>query len=123
MKLSREELKAVTCLAMAMVAADEKLEEIEKFILFSQVLVEVGDVEKVEEILEESKDLELTTAIDMVKKLSYTQKHYVAAYLGFLMASDGDIDKREMALWQLLSIVCELPTMSVDDAINFMTNR
>lgn len=119
-KFSKDELKAVTHLAMLMIAVDGKIEEVEKFILFSQVLNEVGNVDDVESIIEESEKFDLLKAIEIVKKFSYTDKYYVAAYLGFLIASDGNIDNREMELWQLITKACDLPTMSVDDAINFL---
>ena len=38
------------------------------------------------------------------------------------MASDGDIDDNELALWTLISTLCGLPTMTVMEAINNMKN-
>ena len=119
MKFSREELKAVTHLAMLMIAVDEKIEEVEKFILFSQVLNEVGNFDEVETIIEEAEKFDLLTAIEIVKTFSYTDKKYVAAYLGYLIAIDGNIDQREMELRHLITKACDLPIMSVDDAIGY----
>ena len=47
----------------------------------------------------------------------------MAAYLGTIMAVDGDINDREMALWKLLSQICGLPTMTVADAVSYLAER
>ena len=57
-----------------------------------------------------------------IATMSDAQKRYVCAYLGMLMAIDGDIDDKEKALWKLVSTICDLPTMSIADAIDYMTN-
>ena len=38
-----------------------------------------------------------------------------------LIIVDGEIDENEMKLWSLTSHFCGLPTMSVGDAIEYMT--
>ena len=55
--------------------------------------------------------------------MTYEQKKYVAAYLGTLMASDKDINDKELALWRLLSKLCGLPSMNITDAVEYMQGQ
>ena len=59
-------------------------------------------------------------AMANIATMNDAQKRYVCAYLGTLMAIDGDIDDKEKALWQLVSTICKLPTMSIADALKYM---
>ena len=38
------------------------------------------------------------------------------------MISDGEIDEKEKALWQLVSLLCNLPEMNIIEAISFIKN-
>lgn len=38
------------------------------------------------------------------------------------MIADEDIDEKEVALWQLATLLCGLPEMDVNQAINNMNN-
>lgn len=66
--------------------------------------------------------MESSLAIALIAGMDDERKKYVASYLGTIMAADGDIDDRELVLWQLVSTLCDLPTMSVGDAISNMKN-
>lgn len=61
-------------------------------------------------------------ALAILVSLDDERKKYVSSYLGTIMVSDGDIDEKEMALWQLISTLCGFPTMSIKDAVNNMAN-
>jgi hypothetical protein len=50
------------------------------------------------------------------------EKKYVTSYLGLIICADGKIDDKEMALWSLISSVCDLPTMNLEQALNNMAN-
>lgn len=47
-------------------------------------------------------------------------KRYVTAYLGAMMAVDGEIDDKEKVLWNFVTLICKLPTMNIVDAIAYM---
>lgn len=63
-----------------------------------------------------------TDELLIVNNMNDEQKKYVAAFLGTLMAVDGEIAEDEMKLWRLTSTLCSLPTMNVAEAIQYMTN-
>ena len=73
-------------------------------------------------LLNKASDMKGDMALANIALMNDAQKRYVCAYLGTLMAIDGDIDDREKALWSLVSTLCELPTMSIADAIKYMAN-
>lgn len=107
----------------AMMIADGKLEE-EETSLVSSEMVKFGiPFEDFKEIFIKGRDMDPGIATEIVTKMTHEQKKYVAAYLGTLMAADGDIDDREMSLWRLLSHICKLPSMSVIDAVKYMSEK
>ncbi|MBR2260851.1 MAG: hypothetical protein IJ916_04030 [Paludibacteraceae bacterium] len=54
-----------------------------------------------------------------IKAMSLDQKKYVTGYLAAVMASDGDIADVEVEVWSLMSVLCNLPTMTVGEALEF----
>ena len=51
------------------------------------------------------------------------QKKFVCGYLSTIMVSDGDVDKSEMKLWQLISTLAAFPTMTIAEANEFWLNH
>ncbi len=72
-------------------------------------------------ILSTGDAMDASDSIIIVKAMDTERKKYVAAYLGCIMAIDGDIDDKELAFWQLVSTLAGLPTMSINEAINYMS--
>ena len=62
------------------------------------------------------------TAISMISGFNYERKKYVASYLAVIMIADGDIDDKELALWQMATLLCGLPEMNVKQAVDNMNN-
>ena len=60
-------------------------------------------------------------AVNMISDFDDEKKKFFCAFLGALIIVDGEIDENEMKLWSLTSHFCGLPTMSVGDAIEYMT--
>jgi hypothetical protein len=112
------EMAAITKLAKAMAAADGKLENNEA----SYIALELMrfDVKNPDPILKGADEMDPTIALSIVSKMTREEKKYVTAYLGALMAVDGDIDDKELALWNLTSALCDLPTMNVKEAIEYI---
>ncbi len=123
MRFSRIEMVSIMKLAMQMAAADGKLakEEIDMLLLHAVSFgVEPQDLKL---ILNESKSLKPEMALAMVANMTSSQKRYVTAYLGTIIAADRDIDDSEMKLWTLISTLCDLPTMSIREAMEIMANE
>ena len=116
-------MTAIMSMAHAMIISDGKVEDEELSMLSNQMINFGIPLEDYKEITLKGRDMEPDYAIDIVSKMTYEQKKYVAAFLGTIMAADGDIDNTEMALWRLLSQICSLPTMSVKDAISYMKSN
>ena len=118
MTFTKNEMSAIAKLAVAMANADGKVEKNElAYIALEMVRFGVKDSDS---ILEEAAGMEASTALAIVSNMTTEEKKYVTAYLGALMASDGNIDNKELALWKLVSTLCELPTMSVKEAVNYV---
>ena len=117
---SEEELVAIAKLANAMIVADGKVAERE---MDSWIMeMERFGVSKSDFHLWywKSEGLSLTDALGVVSKLDDERKKYIGAFLGALMAVDGHVDGDELKLWQLTSMFCDLPTMSVMQALEYM---
>lgn len=114
------EMTAVTKLAMVMVAADGKVEQTE----LACMAVEMArfGIKDADPILEGAKTMNPTIAMAIVEKFDSERKKYVAAYLGTMMAADGDINDKELAVWRLTSTLCGLPSMNIHDAIDYITS-
>lgn len=119
LQFSGFELSAITKLALAMAHADRKVEETELACIATE-LMRFG-VNDPSSILNGAEAMDAALAMSVVEKLDSSRKKYVAAYLGALMAIDGDIDGNELAIWRLTSTLCDLPTMDIKDALHYMS--
>lgn len=63
------------------------------------------------------------TALNIIEHFNAEQKKYINAFLGNIISIDGDIADAELALWRLVGELCDLPKMSVRQAINLFANR
>lgn len=123
MQFNKVEMMAIMSMVHAMMIADGKLEDEETGLVSSEMIKFGIPLEDFKDIFTKGRDMEPSVAADIVTKMTYPQKEYVAAYLGTIMAIDGDIDNREMALWRLLSQICGLPSMTVADAVKYMSEQ
>ena len=112
------EMSAISKLALAMAAADGKVEKSElTYIALEMARFGVKDADS---ILKGAEEMDPTIALSIVSKMTPKEKKYVAAYLGTIMAVDGDIDAKELSLWRLTSSLCGLPTMNIQEAIQYI---
>ena len=101
-----------------MAAADGKVEKSElTYIALEMARFGVKDADS---ILKGAEEMDPTIALSIVSKMTPKEKKYVAAYLGTIMAVDGDIDAKELSLWRLTSSLCGLPTMNIQEAIQYI---
>ncbi len=112
------EMSAIAKLALAMAAADGNVEKSE----LTYIALELArfGVKDADPILKGAEDMDPTIALTVVSKMTSDEKKYVAAYLGTLMAVNGDIDDKELSLWRLTSTLCGLPSMNIQEAINYI---
>ena len=50
--------------------------------------------------------------------MSSPQKTYACSVLGYIVASDGDIDDDEMKVWAEIVEKCQFPDMSIQEALD-----
>ena len=123
MTFKRTELIAIMSMANAMIMADGRIDDAETSVISVEMLKFGIPLEDFKEIYTRGMNMEPDIAVDIVSKMTYEQKKYVAAYLGTLMASDKDINDKELALWRLLSKLCGLPSMNITDAVEYMQGQ
>lgn len=117
---SEEELVAIAKLANAMIAADGKVAE-EEMESWTMEMERWGIGREVfPKVFQRSETIDFVDALHTVAHLDGERKVYVAAFIGALMAVDGQVNEGELKLWQLVSIFCDLPTMSVGEALAYM---
>lgn len=122
MQFNGRELQAILKMANAMVMADGRIDENEVRIMTTELLRFGVPQDHVKILLQGANAMSNADALAILVSLDDERKKYVSSYLGTIMVSDGDIDEKEMALWQLISTLCGFPTMSIKDAVNNMAN-
>lgn len=120
MKLSGLEISAITKLAKAMVLADGKVEDVELAVMTHELLRFGVSEKELSAFLAAGDAMKMEQAMGIVASLKKENKKYVSAYLGTIMASDLDINETELALWKLVSTLCDLPTMNIQEAVSIM---
>lgn len=115
-------MAAIIKLAKMMAAADGRLDKAELSMMSKEALRFGITPDDFVSLLKLSDNIKTDELIATVLVMTNTQKRYIAAYLGTMMAIDGDIDDKEMELWQFVSLLFELPTMTVLEAIEYMDN-
>lgn len=122
MKFSTKEFSAVLHLSKAMILADGKVEPIELAVIAKEFKrFAVGSVQT-DVLLHNADNMEFAEAVATVSIMNQENKRYVAAFLGTIMTVDMNISDSEMALWKLISTLCDLPTMNVKEAISIMAS-
>lgn len=117
------ELSAIVKLANAMVMADGKVAN-EEIAAMSIELAKFGvDENAAKSIIGAADAMEYGHAVAVVAAMNLEQKKYVTGYLAFIMAADGEIAASEVSMWQLLSTLAQLPTMTVAEALLFLNNH
>lgn len=123
MKYIGIELSAIVKLANAMVMADGKVAN-EEIAAMSIELAKFGvDENAAKSIIGAADAMEYGHAVAVVAAMNLEQKKYVTGYLAFIMAADGEIAATEVSMWQLLSTLAQLPTMTVAEALLFWNNH
>lgn len=120
MTLSGESLAAIVKMAKVMAAADGIVKDEEVTAIAVELALFGVPKEQTNVILNMSDLIEPSTAARIISELGHEERRYVAAFLGVVMAIDGDIDDNELAFWKLTSSICNLPSMNIHEALNIM---
>lgn len=120
MKFSGHQLAAIFRLGHAMAEADGTLEDDETQVIISELMRFGVDEDEAGAIIDAGGELTGSEAMGIVSEMNDEQKAYVAAYLGVIMASDGDIDDDELKLWRFVCTVCDCPDMTLREAVELL---
>jgi uncharacterized tellurite resistance protein B-like protein len=118
MKLKEKELVAITHLAFYIISADGIATE-EEYSAIGTELVTFGlNTERIVETIEAANDMTLEEAVAICRTMNTPQKTYACSVMGYIVASDGDIDDDEMKVWAEIVEKCGFPDMSIQDALD-----
>lgn len=120
LQFSQKEMAAIIALAKAMALADGNLDKREVSMMLTEALGFGIVPDDFMNLLQKSDVMEIEDAFAVISVMNDAQKRYVTAYLGTMMAVDGNIDDAEMKLWNFVSLICKLPTMNILDAIAYI---
>lgn len=122
MQFTGQELAAVMKLGIAMISADGRTDEREMEVVKNELTRFGASVGQMLSLTREAQQMKSETAISIISAFDYERKKYVASYLAIIMISDGEIDDKEVALWQMATLLCGLPEMDVRQAIDNMND-
>ena len=122
MQFTGQELAAVMQLGIAMIGADGRTDESEMEVVKNELLRFGASVGQMLSLTKQAQEMKSSEAIRIISNFDYERKKYVASYLAVIMIADGEIDDKELALWQLATLLCGLPEMDVNQAIDNMNN-
>ncbi len=113
---NNRELTAILNIAHGMAEIDGKTDSIELEVIYSQMSrLGIGH----EDILTLTEnailDMDPHMAMNVVAEMTLVQKQYVQALLVVIMASDGKIHEREMTMLRMLTMMCGLPPINMND--------
>lgn len=123
MTFNGAELAAMVKLALAMAQADGYVSDEEKLAIALDLTKFGVKNDSTKAILAAAAVIEASDALKLVSQMGYEQKKYVTGYLAVIMAADGKVADSEMKMWRLVSALCNLPTMSVGEALTFWKNN
>ena len=122
MQFTGEELAAVMKLGIAMISADGRTDEREMEVVRNELTRFGASVGQMLSLTRDAQQMKSETAISIISGFDYERKKYVASYLAVIMIADGEIDEKELALWQMATLLCGLPEMDVRQAVDNMNN-
>ena len=118
MKLKEKELIAITHLAFYIISADGIAIEEEYSAIGTELLTFGLNTESIVSTIEAANDMTLEEAVAICRTMSAPQKTYACSVMGYIVASDGDIDDDEMKVWAEIVEKCDFPDMSIQDALD-----
>lgn len=118
MKFTKLQIAAIYKYAQTLMLADGKItkeEENDVIVTFVELCKANGVIAK--EMTEASKSMEGSDATAIIKGMNSEQKRYVSATYLVLIAIDKNIDDTEKKLFSLIQILCDLPSLTIHEAL------
>ena len=122
MRFTELEFSAITKIVIAVINADGRVEENEVRCMAKEALRFGFKDNDIEKFITEANTMETSQAIAVINSFDDERKKYVCAYLGTIMAVDGNLNDKEVALWRLVSSMCRLPEMSIKESITYISS-
>ncbi len=122
MQFSGEELAAVMKMAIAMVGADGHSDEREMEVITIELTRFGASPGQMLALNRAAQNMDFHKAIEIISNFDDERKKYVASYMAVIMIADGEIDDKELALWQLVTLLCGLPEMDIHQAVDNMNS-
>lgn len=120
MIFTNQELSAILRIATVIAGADGNISNEETALMALELLRFGVSEEKSQIITREASTLSPAEACIIISKMTSEEKRYVTAYLGTMICADGKIEDSEVRTWALISKICNLPTMSLKEAIEIL---
>ena len=111
------ELAALAKLGKLMAAADGIIHENELKVMALEMAHFGVSESALKDILLAADALDFSDVIPVVKHMKKKKKKHAVAYLGAIMAADGNISESEKKICTLISMLCDLPPMTAGEAI------
>ena len=121
MIFTNHELAAILRLGHAIANADGKVTSEESMMMAHEMARFGVDNDKFDIISKIALTISNGDACQIVSKMTNEEKKYVAAYLGTMCFIDQHVEESETKLWTLISMLCDLPTMRIIDAVKIMS--
>lgn len=119
MKFNKNEVIALAHMGFIMALADGKIAE-EETATVALELVKLGvQKNEVEFILSSSHNIDHSLAVSILSNMTAEKKKEACAFLGTIIASDGDVDPAEVKVWSVVSLLCGFPNMTIKEALDF----
>ena len=122
MNFTKEELTAITQLGIKMAMADDRIVKEELDVIVCELKHFRVSEHEAKSIFQSAQTMSAQKAINNISSRNYEQKKRVAAYLGVIMAIDGDLNGTEQEIWALTSSMCSLPNMTIAEARDIIFN-
>lgn len=114
-----EQKAAIVRISFFILYADGKIEDREMDFSFSMwQLIGIG-----EQDAERARTMTGIEACNIVAQMADEDKSFVCALLGCLIISDGEVAEEEVRIWRVLSEICNLPSMNIEQAAAIVKAR
>ena len=114
MFFTENELNAIAKIGLEMAKSDGRVDEVELLVIKDKLTC-FGIIEP-SAIIGNAYKMDSLEALVTVSKMEFEKKKYMAAFLGVVMAADGIIDDSEIKMWTLTTSLCNLPSMTIEEA-------
>ena len=119
MNLTRMQLAAVLRAGIIVSKADGTADPKELELLVHELKKFDLSPEAGKNIIDVANDMPVETMVEQLKQLSYEDQKYVCGYLAVMILADGDIKDSEIEAWKAICTLCDFPTMTAKEALEY----